>query len=170
LTIKIDLFARNNKEVFAMAANIITGYPQMPPLAPDELESFLKQPLIARLGTINEDGTIHLTPIFFRYENGEIILGTQQVSRRVRNIQRNPNVTLLIDDTTGPFRAALIYGKATLEYDNVIEKRTTIFEKYGPPEQAYKKAEGLCNKWPSVVIRVKPVQIISFDYSKASLL
>ena len=153
-----------------MATKVITGYPQMPPLSTQELDAFLKQPLIARLGTMNEDGTIHLAPIFFRYENGEIILGTQQVSRRVRNIQRNPNVTLLIDDTTGPFKAALIYGKATLEYDNVVEKRTTIFEKYGPAEQAPKKAEGLCNKWPSVVIRIKPDQIITFDYSKASLL
>jgi PPOX class probable F420-dependent enzyme len=153
-----------------MATKVITGYPQMPPLTAEELEAFLKQPLVARLGTMNEDGTIHLSPIYFRYENGEIILGTQQVSQRVRNIQRHPYVTLLIDDTTPPFKAVLIYGKATLEYDNVVEKRTTIFEKYGSAEHARKMAEGLCNKWHSVVIRIKPDRIISFDYSKASLL
>ena len=95
-----------------MAPKIITGYPQMPSLTQDEIEIFLSRPLIARLGTINEDGTIHIAPIYFKYEKGEFILGTQKVSRRVRNIKRNPNVTLLIDDTNPPYKAVLIYGKA----------------------------------------------------------
>src|SRR5947209_6669340 len=129
------------QEVLHMATNVLTGYPQMPPLTQKELESFLSQPLIAKLGTLNEDGTIHLAPIYFKYDNGEIILGTQEVSRRVRNIKRNPNVTVLIDDATRPFKGVVIYGKAVLEYDDVIQKRTTIFAKYGPPEQAPKTAE-----------------------------
>lgn len=153
-----------------MAKNVITGYPQLPPLTKEELESFLSQPLVARLGTINEDGTIHLAPIFFRYEDGAIILGTQEVSRRVRNIKKNPNVTLLVDETTPPFKAVLIYGKAELDYDDVVQKRTAIFEKYSPPEQARKKAEGLCRKWKSAIIRIKPDRVVSFDYAKGSLL
>jgi hypothetical protein len=154
-----------------MATNVITGYPQMPPLTLEETESFLRQPRIARLGTINEDGTIHLAPIFFKYEDGEIILGTQEVSRRVRNIQRNPNVTLLVDENVPTLQAVLIYGKAKLEYDDVVQKRITIFEQYNTPsDQAREKAEGLCNKWKSVIIRIKPVRIVSFDYAKGSLL
>ncbi len=153
-----------------MAANVIQGYPQMPALTQQELEHFLCKPLIARLGTINEDGTIHLAPIFFRYENGEFTLGTQVVSRRVRNIMRNPNVTLLIDDTNPPYQAVMVYGQATLEYDGVVQKRTAIFEKYATPEEARARAEGLCDKWDSVVIRIRPDRIVSFDYAKASLL
>jgi len=153
-----------------MATKIITGYPQMPSLTQEETEIFLSRPLIARLGTINEDGTIHIAPIYFKYEKGEFILGTQKVSRRVRNIKRNPKVTLLIDDPTPPFKAVLVYGQAELEYDNVVQKRTAIFEKFSPTEQAVRSAEGICNKWPSVVIRLKPDRIVSFDYSKASLL
>lgn len=146
------------------------GYPQMPSLQPEELAPFLSLPLIARLGTMNQDGTIHLTPIYFHYDAGEIILGTQVASRRVRNIKRNPKVTLLVDDPTPPYKAALIYGTAALDYDDVVQKRITIFEKYTSPEQARANAEGLCKKWPSVIIRIKPDQIVSFDYSKTSLL
>ncbi len=149
---------------------ILTGYPQMPPLAQDELESFLRQPLVARLGTVNEDGSIHLAPLYFKYDQGEFILGTQEVSRKVKNIKRNPRVTLLIDDIRPPFKAVLLYGTAVLEYDGVVEKRTAIFMKYAPPDQAPKVAEGLCRKWKSVIIRVKPDSIVSFDYAKASLL
>ncbi|MBE3067305.1 MAG: pyridoxamine 5'-phosphate oxidase family protein [Chloroflexi bacterium] len=153
-----------------MAPKIITGYPQMPSLTQDEIEIFLSRPLIARLGTINEDGTIHIAPIYFKYEKGEFILGTQKVSRRVRNIKRNPKVTLLIDDPTPPFKAVLVYGQAELEYDDVVQKRITIFEQFDTKEEAIQTAEGICNKWPSVVIRLKPDRIVSFDYSKASLL
>ena len=153
-----------------MTVKAITGYPQMPSFTQDEMEIFLSQHRFARLGTINEDGTIHLAPIYFKYDKSEFILGTQNVSRRVRNIKRNPNVTLLIDDTNPPYKAVLIYGKAILDYDNVVQKRTAIFEQFETKEEAIQSAEGICNKWSSVVIRIKPDRIVSFDYSKASLL
>ncbi len=153
-----------------MTVKAITGYPQMPSLTQDEIEIFLSRPLIARLGTINDDGTIHLAPVYFKYDKNEFILGTQNASRRVRNIKRNPNVTLLIDDTNPPFKAVLVYGKAVLDYDNVVQKRTVIFEQFETKEEAIQTAEGICNKWSSVVIRIKPDRIVSFDYSKASLL
>ncbi len=153
-----------------MTTKVITGYPQMPSLTQDEIEIFLSQHRFARLGTINEDGTIHLAPIYFKYDKSEFILGTQNASRRVRNIKQNPNVTLLIDDTNPPYKAVLVYGKAVLDYDNVIQKRTAIFEQFETKEEAIQSAEGICNKWSSVVIRIKPNRIVSFDYSKASLL
>jgi nitroimidazol reductase NimA-like FMN-containing flavoprotein (pyridoxamine 5'-phosphate oxidase superfamily) len=153
-----------------MAAKVLNGYPQMPPFTQEEMEEFLCRPLIARLGTINEDGTIHMAPIYFKYDQGVFILGTQCASRRVRNIQRNPNVTLLIDDTTPNLMAVLVYGKAELDYENVVQKRTAIFEQYDTKEHAVSTAEGLCKKWPQVIIRIKPDRFVSFDYSKATLL
>ena len=83
----------------------IKDYPQLPPFTQAEIEIFLSKSLVARLGSINQDGTIHLTPIYFKYEKNEFILGTQVDSRRARNIKRNPNVTLLIDDTNYPHQA-----------------------------------------------------------------
>jgi hypothetical protein len=131
-----------------MAREALSDYPQMPPFTAEEIEAFLNLPRIARLGTLNEDGTIHLTPIYFKYENGEFILGTQERSRRVRNIRRNSDVTLLVDDTEKPFQAVMIYGTATLDYERVVEKRTAIFENYGIPlDQARARAKGLCNRW-----------------------
>lgn len=152
-----------------MSAQVLTGYPQMPAFTEQEMQAFLCHPRVARLGTMNADGTIHLAPIFFKYDRGEFILGTQEVSRRVRNIKRNPNVTLLIDDTGDPFQAVIVYGKATLEYDDVVAKRTAIFAQFGDETGARAKAEALCNKWHSVVIRIRPERLVSFDYSKADL-
>jgi len=147
----------------------IKGYPQMPPFTQAEIEIFLSKPLVARLGSINEDGTIHLTPIYFKYEKNEFILGTQTASRRIRNIKRNPNVTILMDDTNDPYQAVMVYGKAVLDYEDVLQKRTAILEKYETKEQAIKSAQGLCEKWSSVIIHIRPDRIVSYDYGKASL-
>lgn len=153
-----------------MLSNVRSDYPQMPPLTREEIETFLHQPLIAKLGTLNDDGTIHLAPVIFKFEGGEFLIGTQDANRRIRNIKRNSRVSLLIDDPTPPFKGVLVYGQADLDYEDVLSKRTRIFEKYNPShEQAARMAEGFCARWPSVIIRIKPDQMVSFDYSKAPM-
>ncbi len=80
-------------------------YPQLPPLTDEEIEAFLNQAVFARLATLNEDGTIQMTPILFKYENGQILMPTQDVSRKVKNIKHNNQVSVLIDTTAFPFKA-----------------------------------------------------------------
>jgi hypothetical protein len=142
-------------------------YPQLPALTEEELLSFFEQAQFARLGTINEDGTIHIAPIFFTYADGKILMATQAPSRKVRNITRNNQVTVLIDKTEVPFKGALIYGTAELDYEDVVQKRIAIFRRRLSPEEAETYARRLAAKWQCVIIRITPVQIVSFDYSKA---
>ncbi len=142
------------------------NYPQLPALTDEELVSFFEQERFARLGTLNEDGSIHIAPIFFKYEDGKIIMATQCPSRKVRNIKRNPNVTVLIDNTEVPFKGALIYGRAELDYEDVITKRMRIFQRRLSEADAKTYATRLSSKWDCVIIRITPVRIASFDYSK----
>lgn len=46
----------------------MTAYPQKPPLAQDELVAFLNEAPLARLGSPNPDGTIHMSSVYFRYD------------------------------------------------------------------------------------------------------
>jgi len=142
-------------------------YPQLPALSEDELVAFFDEIQFARLGTLNEDGTIHIAPIFFRYEAGQLLMATQEPSRKVRNIKRNKNVTVLIDKTEVPFKGALIYGTAELDYEDVIAKRIKIFERRLSGEEAKTYASRLSSKWQCVIIHTTPTRIASFDYSKA---
>ena len=143
------------------------SYPQLPALNEGELAAFLEQAQFARLGTHNQDGTIQITPIFYTIEDGQILMATQEPSRKIRNIKRNPNVSVLIDHTEVPFKGALIYGTAELDYEDVISKRITIFQKRLSREDAETYARRLSGKWPCVIIRITPNRVVSFDYSKA---
>lgn len=141
-------------------------YPQLPPMSKEELLLFLEKAQFARLGTINEDGTIHIAPIFFRYDGRQILMATQDPSRKARNIRRNPNVTVLIDTTDVPFKGVLVYGTAELDYEDVLSKRIAIFRRRLSQEDAETYARRLVNKWKCVIIRITPARFVSFDYAK----
>ena len=55
-------------------------YPQAYPMTAEEIGNFLDLPLIAKLSSHNKDGTIHTVPIWFKQQEGEILLGTQEIS------------------------------------------------------------------------------------------
>ena len=146
-----------------------TEYPQAPSMTNAEVEAFFDEALYARLGTINEDGSVHIAPVYFKYEDGQILMATQEPSRKIRNIKRDNRVTVLIDTTDLPFKGALVYGTAELDYEDIIPKRVEIFERrpWEPSrEDGEAYARKLSEKWDCVIVRVTPQRIASFDYSK----
>lgn len=148
---------------------VAEAYPQVVALTQEELETFLAKKLVARLGTHNADGTIHLTPNWYIYQNGVFSLSSQTKTRKVKNIQRDHRVTLLIDTDEMPYTGVMIYGMAELDTEGAMQKRIPIFERYiGEHAEGY--AQGLADKWRPVIIRVKPTRVISFDDNKGSLL
>ena len=148
----------------------VKNYPQMPPMTDAELDAFLSEPHVARLSTINPDGTPHTMPIWYEWRDGEIIVSTQTIQRKVKNMQRDPRVTVLIDSASFPYKGVMIYGEATLEFDDAVQKRVSIFERYfGNHQQAVNYAQQMAEKWQPVLIHIKPTRMISFDYTRGSL-
>lgn len=143
-------------------------YPQAPSFKDSlEIETFLARPLLARLSSHNEDGTIHTAPVYYLFENGEFLFGSQELSRKVKNIQRDRRVTVLIDAREPVLQAVLVYGEAILDYKDVVLQRAEILKRYyESPSQAKAFAERLAKAWATVIIHVLPTRMISFDYSK----
>jgi len=143
------------------------AYTQAPPMTEEETESLLKEAQIARFCSLNEDGTIHAAPVWYKYENKRIIVGTPEASRKARNVKRNENVTILIDVDRPPMKGVIIYGKATVAPSPFqIPEAVSFFEKYMPTKEAEGYAKELLKLTKWVKITVKPERIASFDYSK----
>ena len=94
-------------------------------------------------------------------------MATQERSRKLRNIKHDHRVTVLIDTTDKPYKGVLVYGTAELDYEDVIAKRTRIFERTRSCEEGEAYARKLSSKWQCVLVRVTPEAFVSFDYSKA---
>ena len=143
---------------------------QAPPLTGEETESVLKENHYARICTHNQDGTIHAMPVAYRYMNGQILIMSFIKSRKTRNIKRDNDVTVLID-TPNPIRGILIYGKAEIDYDNVYEQELAINEASPafqgmPREKLERITKFYVDTWKSVILKVTPKRIITFDFSK----
>ncbi len=148
----------------------ITGYPQMPPLDDSALEELLNGPYLARLSTINPDGTPHTMPIWYEWRDRQIHVSTQAQQVKVKNMERDPRVTVLIDTDAFPYRGVMIYGIAELDYEDAERQRVSIFERYiGSQAGAEAAARGLARKWRPVVAHITPTRMITFDYTKGSL-
>ncbi len=143
-------------------------HPQAPPFANDlEIETFLAKPLLARFCSHNPDGSIHVTPIYYMYEEGEFLFGTQALARKVRNIELDNHVTVIIDSAEPVLQAVIAYGNAELDFEDVLAKRVKILERYyDSPAEARAFAERLAKAWKTVIIRVRPARMVTFDYSK----
>jgi predicted pyridoxine 5'-phosphate oxidase superfamily flavin-nucleotide-binding protein len=147
----------------------VTGtqtYPQAPRLTDAELQELLATAEIARIATANEDGTVHVAPMWFRYDDPDILLGTQAVTRKVRNVERDPQVTVLVDVTTPTFVGAIMYGRAYLERQDAVSRRADIFRRFMDRDAAQGFAAQLAAKWEPVIIRFHPERVVTFDYRK----
>ncbi len=143
-------------------------HPQAPPFANEhEIAAFLARAQLARFCSHNPDGTIHAAPIYYLYTGGEFLFGTQALSHKVKNIQHDPQVTVLIDAYEPVLQSVLVYGGAVLDYEDVVEKRVRILERYyETTAQARAFAERLAKAWQTVIVHLRPARMVTVDYSK----
>jgi PPOX class probable F420-dependent enzyme len=78
-------------------------------------ERFLRGRRVAVLATIGEDGRPVLTPIWYLYEGGKLLMRTGTDSRKASNIRRDPRVSVCVQDEQPPYASVTIYGTATID-------------------------------------------------------
>lgn len=72
-------------------------------------EDFLKGSHFAKLATLNRDGSPQLTPIWYMYDNGKLIINTTRDRQKFLNMKRDDRVAFLIDEG---YRYVAIRGRA----------------------------------------------------------
>jgi hypothetical protein len=143
---------------------------QAPPLTNEEIESMLEGNRFARICTHNKDGTIHAMPVAYRYTKGQILILSLFKSHKNRNIERNNEVTVLVD-TPDPLRGILIYGTAEIDYDNIYEQALTVMEtspplRGMPREKLQRITKAYLDAFRMALVKVTPKHFITFDYTK----
>lgn len=84
-------------------------------LSKTEREAFLRGRHVCVLATIGPDGQPILTPIWYLYRNGRILMRTGAQAIKTLNISRDPRVTVSVQDERPPYKSVTIYGTASIE-------------------------------------------------------
>ena len=128
-----------------------------------EYIAFLSAPArCAKLGTICEDGSPHVVPVWFILDGEHVIFTAGPTSVKVKNILRDGRVAICVDEDSPPFHYVLLEGRAEV-LDSSVEAAhawgAIIGGRYMGMERAEefgRRAEG---EW---VIRMIPEKVIAY--------
>src|SRR5262245_43767799 len=90
------------------AADVYLRHPEQ-----SEIDDVLAQRGVCALGTLNEDGSIHLTYLLFLYEEGRFFLETASSTRKARNVAARGAASLLIQGTAATGRSLMVECEGT---------------------------------------------------------
>ncbi len=94
-------------------------------------QQLLQGRYIATFGTENADGTIHLTAVWYLFEDGCLFVATSSKSRKARNVVVRPKASLMVDvrkpgaerGVTTAGTVELISGKQSQQINRRIHSR-----------------------------------------------
>jgi PPOX class probable F420-dependent enzyme len=122
--------------------------------------------LIANLATIDPDGGVHLVGMWFMWDGEALLLPTSRTTRKAKNIQRDPRVTVMIDDSRGGFdlRGLTVIGKAELaEGKDAVETNRRIHLRYVTEKGRDLDQVDRYLATDNVTIRVLPERVSSWN-------
>jgi len=91
-----------------------------------------------KLATVRADGRPHVAPIWFVLDGDDILFTTGADSVKGRNLRREGQASLCVDDDTPPFSFVIVNGTVTLSagLDEVRRWATTIGGRYMGADRA----------------------------------
>ena len=143
-------------------------------MSEEELSSFLQKQISLQIGTINKDGSPHLTTMWYLYDGENFIFHTYTKSQKIINLKRDSRITLLTEagNQYSDLQGIIVYGNAEIingkdSLEEVVRYMEMVGEKYIKDEEGSRYIEGMKLQAPkrSVVV-VKPSKFISWDHTK----
>ncbi len=137
-------------------------------MSDEEVQRFLASSKTIILTTQGPGGYPHPMPMWFVLgSDGTINITTYTRSQKVKNIRRDPRVSLLVESGAeyNQLKGVVFYGRA-----EIIEDRDTIIETLlaaSGREDSEATREGMSRTVAKrVLIRVKPERVVSWDHAK----
>jgi len=103
---------------------------------------------IAGLATENPDGSIHMVAVWYRFDGEHVFIATSSRSRKARNLESKPNVSLMIDsrDPAASLGITVVGSATTLAGDASRQRNREIHRKY--LSEAALRTRGWARYWP----------------------
>jgi PPOX class probable F420-dependent enzyme len=132
----------------------------------DKVRAFLEEPRYAVLATLNEDGSIQQTVMWYQLRGDDVMMNTRRGRVKDKNMLRDRRVSLCVEDE---YRYVTIAGAITM-----IEDQTTaqadikaLAVRYNGPEKGEEQARTLFSKQERITILLPLEQVIADGFEDA---
>lgn len=143
-------------------------YRQKMRMTDEEIRDYLANPRLGRIAT-TAGRKPHVAVIWYDYDGETLSITTGKSSKKIRNIQKNRNISVIIDSTLGGYfsKGVILEGKADLADDEPDKKITrSMYERYVGPQALEHPMTKELLKYPRTIIKLKPARVISWDFTK----
>ena len=117
----------------------------MPQLTSQEIDAYLAGPHVAHFASIRQDGTPHLSPVWYRWEDGKVTVVSGASAVKTRNVRQNPKVAISVATDEWPYQYVILEGDATVENSDLRDTVRSIFSRYEGTERGAQDADELTN-------------------------
>lgn len=132
--------------------------------AREQVERFLEAQQTMRLATIRGDGTPHVVPVWYLYEDGTFYVGTHTRTAKAKNVADTGRAAFCID--VGVHSPDIFgvsgHGRASLLRDNVAAIASKILSRYYDTVDDPAAQELLEDT--DCIIRIMPDRMASWSY------
>lgn len=113
--------------------------------------------------TVRANGRPHTVPVWFLWDGVSFLIFSQPGTQKIRNVQRNPHITLALDGTKQGGDVVIVEGEAELLSEPSRNLNLTAFgEKYASMIKAMGGDPESIGEEYSQPIRIKPTKFLSW--------
>ena len=80
---------------------------------PDDVRALIDAPTVGHIATVMPDGAPHCVPVWVGIEGERLAILTSPGSRKARNLERDPRVSISLADAAQPNRMAHVRGRVS---------------------------------------------------------
>ncbi len=126
-------------------------------------EFLLGETKTGKLATVRDDGRPHVVPIWFVLDGDKVVFNTADNSVKANNIQRDPRVSISVDDQTPPYSFVTIEGTAEISDDRgeCLHWATRIGARYMGEERAEEFGKRNSTKG-ELTVRISPTKVLAY--------
>ena len=125
-------------------------------------DQFLSEANVAVLATVDRRGRAHAAPIWYLYDDATFIISTGRGSQKHRNVEANPNISLVIDKRVVPYYAVMASGQAEIGKPLTADERLRLAVRYLGEDIGPRYIERTSGE-DSLTIRLKPTKLIEYN-------
>ena len=119
-------------------------------------EELLRGKNFCNVATLRPDGSVHGVPVWVDVQDGQVVLNTAQGRAWPRNLERDPRVTLTVQNMENPYEYLAIRGRAAAaDTDGADAHIDAMAKKYMGVDEYPMRQPGE----QRIIIRVEPEDV-----------
>jgi PPOX class probable F420-dependent enzyme len=132
----------------------------MSSVIPDNFRELFHKKAFAHLATMMKDGTPQVTPVWCDYDGTHIVVNSAKGRTKDKNMRRDPNVALSVQDPDNPYRYIAVRGKVVeITEDGADDHIDKMAKKYRGVDKYPNRAPGEVR----VIYRILPDRAWTMD-------